>query len=348
LRLLATRRKIEDIQPIKGADMIERVTIDGWHCVSKKGEFAVNDDCIYFEIDSFLPASDGRFEFLMKHTRTFEGNLGHRLRTVKLRKQVSQGLAMPVGTFPELIGVSNEDDMASLIGVVKYEPPVPACIAGEVAGGFPSFIPKTDEERAQNIVDEIFIEHKDAMYEVSIKLDGTSMTAFLNEDEVGVCMRNYQLKINENNSHNTLVKIATAGLLDRLREIGRNIAVQGEVMGEGIQKNRESLKGHHFYIFNIYDIDAKRYLTPVERVNFFNEHLDDLRKVNHVPILINNVKLSDMIHEGKPVNNIDSLISMADGDSLNAKTREGLVWKRIDGRFSFKVISNQFLLKGGD
>jgi len=348
LRLLVTRRTIEDIQPIKGADMIERVTIDGWHCVSKKGEFAVNDDCIYFEIDSFLPASDERFEFLMKQSRTFEDNLGHRLRTVRLRKQISQGLAMPVGLFPELVGVSNEDDMASLIGVVKYEPPVPACIAGEVVGGFPSFIPKTDEERAQNIVDEIFIENEGAVYEVSVKLDGTSMTAFLNEDEVGVCMRNYQLKINEANSHNTLVKIATSGLLDKLREIGRNMAVQGEVMGEGIQKNRESLKGHHFYVYNIYDIDAKRYLNPIERIMFFNEHLKGVPKVNHVPVLITNVSMSDLIHEAKPVDNIDLLIGMADGESLNAETREGLVWKRMDGRFSFKTISNQFLLGGGD
>ena len=348
MRLLVTRRTIEDIQPIKGADMIERVTIDGWHCVSKKGEFAVNDDCIYFEIDSFLPASDERFEFLMKQSRTFEDNLGHRLRTVRLRKQISQGLAMPVGLFPELVGVSNEDDMASLIGVVKYEPPVPACIAGEVVGGFPSFIPKTDEERAQNIVDEIFIENEGAVYEVSVKLDGTSMTAFLNEDEVGVCMRNYQLKINEANSHNTLVKIATSGLLDKLREIGRNMAVQGEVMGEGIQKNRESLKGHHFYVYNIYDIDAKRYLNPIERIMFFNEHLKGVPKVNHVPVLITNVSMSDLIHEAKPVDNIDLLIGMADGESLNAETREGLVWKRMDGRFSFKTISNQFLLGGGD
>ncbi len=346
MRKLVTKRVVAEIAPIKGADRIERITIDGWHCVAKKGEFTVGDECIYFEIDSFLPASDSRFSFLMQHTRVYNGQEGHRLRTVKLRKQVSQGLAMPVACFPELASAS-EEDFAKILNVVKYEPPIPACIAGEVEGVFPSFIPKTDEERAQNMIDEIFVENKDARYEVTLKLDGTSMTVFSYDGNVGVCSRNYQLKVNDANANNTMVKLATeSGLLDRLRGIKRNVAIQGELMGEGIQKNREKLKGHWLFVFNIYDIDEKRFLTPLERMEFFRVHLAELPHILKVPC----VHFDEGVHDflGGSITNIDDLIAVADGPSLCADVREGLVWKRMDGKFSFKTISNQFLVKGGD
>ena len=342
MRKLVTKRKITNITPIKGADFIERLTIDGWHCVGKKGEFSVGDDCLYFEIDSFLPESDERFAFLMKAgVRTFNGHKGHRLRTIRLRKQISQGLALPMGLFPEVEKLTNEDDIAKHIGVEKWEAPVPACIAGEIEGNFPSFIPKTDEERAQNIEDEILVENKDAEYEVTVKLDGTSMTAYVcdwNKNTSGVCMRNWELKINEQNKENTLVKMSQGGLLEAMKSSGINVAVQGELMGEGIQKNRESIKGHKFFVFNIYLIDEKRYMTPSERKAFFGNNITDVENVEHVPVFSKSMTTNDFT-------SVDELIDFAEGESINNPVREGLVWKRLDGGFSFKTISNKFLEK---
>lgn len=103
-RRLVTVRKINAINPIPNADAIEVATIDGWNVVIKKGEFAVGDYCMFFEIDSFLPANDGRFAFLAgKGTKTDENGVERiRLRTIKLRGQISQGLALPISAFYEI------------------------------------------------------------------------------------------------------------------------------------------------------------------------------------------------------------------------------------------------------
>ena len=105
-RKLATVRIIKDIQPIPGADNIEVVTVSGWKCVTLKDEFKVGDYCVYFEIDSFLPIEPA-YEFLRKssYRRDHLGVEGFRLRTIKLRKQVSQGLVIPVGPVEEKIHI---------------------------------------------------------------------------------------------------------------------------------------------------------------------------------------------------------------------------------------------------
>jgi len=336
-RKLVSIRTISDITPINGADMIECAHVDGWTCVVKKGEFNPGDKCIYFEIDSFLPESDSRFAFLMKQKRTFEGVEGHRVRTITLRGQLSQGVVLPLDAFPE-VRHDDDGDLSENLNIKKWEAPIPAELSGQLKGGFPSFIRKTDEERAQNLLSEIFEDNKDSTYEVSIKLDGTSMTCYKYDDECGVCSRNYELKVNEENKNNTFVKIASNGLLDALKSAGKNVAVQGEVMGEGVQKNREKIKGHKLFVFNIFDIDAQKYLNPDDRTAFFEKHLSEVENVEHVPV-IGVMKL--------PCDNIEDLLAFADGESIANPIREGLVWKRIDGGFSFKTISNKYLMKSG-
>ncbi len=185
MRKLVTIRQINALNPIPGADAIEAAKVEGWTVVVKKGEYQVGDFCMYFEIDSFLPESDPRYAFLMKSsTRKFEGVRGHKLRTIKLRGQLSQGLTLPIEQFPEL-NISDhkeqrialrECDFAETLGIKKFELPIPASLNGEVKGSFPNFIRKTDQERCQNLVDEIFAENKEATYEVTTKLDGTSIT----------------------------------------------------------------------------------------------------------------------------------------------------------------------------
>ena len=347
-RKLVTVKQITEIRPIAGADAIECAIVGGgWPTVIKKGEFKVGDVGVFFEIDSALPIEDSRYAFLAKNQITWNGRQIIRLRTIKLRGQISQGLILPLNLFPEVTDVLkdtfsdvSEMDFAELLGVEKWEAPIPACLSGQVKGSFPSWITKTDEERVQNLVTEIFEtpENKDAEYEISVKLDGSSMTGYFRDNEVGVCSRNLELKINEENANNSFVKtFIESGLQDALIRIGRNIAVQGEIMGPGIQGNREQLKSIQLFVFKIFDIDAGEYMSPAARRQTLRMLQEEGFKGEHVPVLSSASKL--------PGNNVEELLEFAEGKSLNHPIREGLVYKRVDGKFSFKTISNTFLAK---
>lgn len=356
-RKLASVQLIKSVDPIEGADAIEVVTINGWKCVSTKGEFKEGDKCVYFEIDSYLPIEE-KFEFLRKSSYKKMGEEeGFRLRTIRLRGQTSQGLALPITTLPieepkTFIGM----DVTDLLGVKKYDPPVPACIAGSVVGTFPSFIPRTDEERIQNLPD-YFETMKGVEFEETMKLDGTSMTVFRTDGSVdnaktermdslkglvGVCMRNYELRYTKGN---TLWETAwELGLPQALDNEGLEVAIQGELMGNGIQGNRESLNQHTFFVFRIWDIKNQKFLdTEVRRAMVMMLNAKYNLGLQHVPVVNESIKIFD------EVTNMDDLLSRADGKSLNHKHREGIVFKsveQVNGRtISFKVISNKFLLK---
>lgn len=339
-RKLARIARISDIKPITNADAIECAVVEnGWEVVVKKGEYAPGDIAIYCEIDSWVPHELAPFLTPKdREPKEYNGVKGERLRTVKLRGQVSQGLLLPVDlTFFRDPGT----DVTETLGIQKWEAPIPANLAGEIEGAFPTFIPKTDQERCQNLHDEIFGEHYDEIYEVTVKLDGTSCTIFHNDGDVGVCGRNWELRETEGN---TLWRCArTQGLIDGLRTLGYNMALQGEVIGEGIQGNQEKLKGQHFYLYDIYDIDAKRYLTGNERaaiVALLKNEIPSIQ-LHHVPIV---GIYKALVNEG--IENIDALLKFAEGPSLNEQVqREGLVFKSCDTQFTFKAISNKWLLK---
>lgn len=339
-RKLATIRRIDDIQPIEGADMIELATVGGWKVVvAKNVNHKVGDLVVYCEIDSFLPI-EPEFEFLRKssYKKMADGTEGFRLKTIKLRGQVSQGLILPLKEAYEVFkrNTPNMDmdwfeglEVTEMLNIVKYEPPVPAQLAGQVKGMFPSFLKKTDEERIQNLTRE-FEGYKNEVFYVTEKLDGSSVTYYVKDGVFGVCSRNLDLLEDENNS---MWKFAiTSGLKELLLALNRNIAVQGEIIGEGIQGNPYKIIGQTVRLFNGFDIDKYEYLS-----------LDDLLKlskwleVKTVPILDLEFRLPDTI---------DELLSYADSKSvLNEKfDREGVVIRSHDRKISFKVISNKFLL----
>ena len=334
MRKLATIRRVDDVRPIDGADRIELAWVGGWKCVIKKGEFKPGDIAVYCEIDSFLPIRD-EFEFLRASSLKFieddDGGRreGFRLRTVKLRGQISQGLLLPIDIVPggpHAIG----DDVTEALGIVKYEAPIPSSLSGEVVGGFPSFIEKTDEERIQNLSDA-FDGFADRTFYLSEKLDGTSFTAYMHEGRFGVCGRNYKLSRSERNSH-WRVAVRT-DLQTGLETLGRSIAIQGELIGPKIQGNRYALQSPMVRVFNVYDIDAAAYVAKSEM-----ESLCETLGLQTVPPL----GVSD-----RP-ETIDAVLSAAEGKSvLNSKVeREGVVWvSDSPTRVSFKAISNRFLAK---
>ena len=194
VRKLASIQKVIDIKPIEGADRIEVATILGWQLVVKKGEFKIGDYCVYCEIDSILPDKP-QFEFLRKKK--------FRIKTMKMRGQISQGIAFPLSILGDETNIgfhinniiSNTDfeemclgqDITEELGITKYELPIPANMAGKVKGNFPSFIPKTSETRIQNIP-YILEKYKGTHCYISEKLDGTSVTYYLKDDIFGVVL----------------------------------------------------------------------------------------------------------------------------------------------------------------
>jgi RNA ligase (TIGR02306 family) len=352
-RKLASVRWIDEIRPIEGADAIECAVIGGWTVVVKRGEFAAGDLAVYLEIDSWVPTELAPFLSKGGEPREFNGVKGERLRTVKLRGQVSQGLLLPLHNDPSgtyvhkfdpsgsgeefTMDVEEGTDVTEFLGIQKWEAPIPAQLAGDVEGPFPTEIPKTDQTRIQNLVEELkeWQDNPKFIFECTEKLDGSSMTVFVIGDRAGVCSRNWALKETEGN---TLWRVARReGLIDKIRSTGRNLALQGEIIGEGIQGNKYGISGQDFRLFDIYDIDRGEYMTPFERRVFAETH-----GIAHVPVFSQGMIIQEFVR---------GLLDMAEGKSvLNAKAeREGLVFKcNTFGGPSFKAISNKFLLKGGE
>jgi RNA ligase (TIGR02306 family) len=336
MRKLATIRKIGALNPIVGADAIECATVGGWKVVVKKGEYNVGDLAVYCEIDSWIPTELAPFLSKGKEPREFEGIKGERLRTVKLRGQLSQGLLL---TIPEdtikgagiLIGEGL--DVTDHLGIVKWELPMNAQLAGMAKGNFPSEIPKTDQERAQNLVGEILAAAEaGTQFEITEKLEGSSMTVYLIDGEFGVCSRNLDLKETEGNAFWQVAR--RDDIEEKMRIAGmNNFAIQGELIGPGIQGNIYKLSMPEFRVFDMYNIQTGAYLVPHERRAFIKV-LDLL----HVPVMF--------VDKDLGVGSVEEILHWAEGASkLNEKQeREGIVFKEVNGGMTFKAISNKYLL----
>jgi RNA ligase (TIGR02306 family) len=338
-RKLATVKRITDLRPIENADMIELASIGGWNVVvAKNVGHKVGDLVIYCEIDSFLPVRE-EFEFLRKSSYKKMGDQeGFRLKTIRLRGQVSQGLILPISVLnPPDTNIYVEPfeglEVTEMLGIVKYEPPIPAELAGKVKGGFPSFIPKTDEERVQNLISEYEgwkIQSQHQFY-VTEKLDGSSATYYIKDGVFGVCSRNLELLETEGNS---FWKVARElDLENKMKEIGINFSLQGELIGEGIQGNSYKIKGQTVRFYNMFDIDLQKYHS----INTLKKIVNDDMGLETVPVLERPFLLPDTVEE---------LLKYADAKSaLNPNfDREGVVIRSFDRTISFKVISNKFLL----
>lgn len=334
MRKLASVQKINYIKSIENADNIETIGVLGWECVSKKNEFKENDKCVYFEIDSLLPERP-EFEFL-RNSCYKEDLKKFRLRTIKLRKKISQGLALPLFVFPEIENLEIGTDVTEILGIEKYEPPIPAQIAGD-SRSFSWPISKTDETRVQTEEGLSLLENlKNKPYYISLKLDGTSSTYIIKDDEFHVCGRNYSYK--KNNDHSFWQIEERYNIEQGLRNLKNQIAIQGECVGPGIQKNPLGLKFFDFFVFNVVDIhnniklpfhDAKKiveglglkFVPIIETGEFFSYSMEDLLEKA----------------KGKYIEYFEN--------SKKDQEREGIVIRSICSNISFKAINNNFLLK---
>jgi RNA ligase (TIGR02306 family) len=260
-----------------------------------------------------------------------DGTEGFRLKTIRLRGQLSQGLLLSIHILPLGELVSEGMDVTEMLGITKYEPPIPAELAGKVKGIFPSFLRKTDEERIQNLANKYDnMKSSGKVFYVTEKLDGTSATFYFKDGEFGVCSRNLELLETEDNTFWNVAR--ELKLEESLSKLGYNVCLQGELIGEGIQGNPYKIKGQTIRFFNGFDIDKQKNISFVQFVNLIGE-----LGLEIVPIIDFGFSLPDTI---------DELLLMAEDKSkLNGNfDREGIVIRSYDRTTSFKVISNKFLL----
>lgn len=352
-RKLARIEEVCEILPIEGADAIECARIQGWYVVVKKGEFSVGDPCVFIEIDTILPPHSA-WEFLEKNN--------YRVRTIKLRGQLSQGLVLPVSILeqepfdPELkcasfpgnpLGLPGGSlqmgqDLTRTLGVKSYDKEQVLVLnggvrvqSGDSAGAFPSWVPKTDEPRIQGELG-LLQELTGEPYTITEKLDGTSATYCLDlEGNFLCCSRNMARKDGDNVYWNMARKYNIEAFI---RE-HPNTVIQGEIVGPGIQNNPMGLLETDFYVFN--------WVRSPEEYNPFSLEASTL--TNH------GFKLVPMCEYGKVFDyTLEKLLERARGTYANGNHREGIVVrsaypKRVRGghagRLSFKVINNDYLLK---
>ena len=337
MRKLATIRTIDELRPIEGADAIEAAVVGGWTCVVKKGEYNVGDRAVYCEIDSWIPTEIAPFLSKGKEPREFEGIKGERLRTIKLRGQLSQGLLLNLDqVIPQTNSFAEGDDVSELLGIIKWEKPMNAQLAGMARGNFPSLIPKTDQERAQNLKKEIATTAAAGLhFEITEKLEGSSMTVYQIQGEFGVCSRNLDLKETEGNAFWATARRDDIEAKMKAVDEHWDFAIQGELIGPGIQGNIYKLREPEFRVFDVYDISNGKYLNPENR-----RELIKRMGLKHVPVMY--------VDKDLGVGSVEEILQWAEAKSvmgdINGPEREGIVFKEVNGGMSFKAISNKYLL----
>jgi hypothetical protein len=377
-RKLASIQRILSIAPIPNADNLEVATVLGWHCVVLKGQFKAGDLVVYIECDAVLP-NKPEFEFM--RARHFK------VKTIKLRGQISQGLVMPLSILPFWSGkpsdYQEDADVTESLEITKYEPELPKNLTGNkkspyrykyswlpdwfyklsrkllpsrffkdhlciVSGlSFPDWLVKTDETRVQ-LLQGLLDKYQGTHCYSTEKLDGSSITCYLKDDEFGVCSRNVDLKEEVGNTFwDTVRAMDIEAKMRKYIPKWRNIALQGELIGEGIQGNKLKLKGQTIRFFNVFDIDNQEYMNYQD----FIESVEQLG-LETVPVLFTDFVLG---------NNIDDLVILAQAKSVLCPSaeREGIVirplketeelevarGKLVRNRVSFKAINPKFLLK---
>jgi RNA ligase (TIGR02306 family) len=330
-RKLASIQKVLELAPIEGADRIEIAKVLGWQCVVKKNEFKPGDMGIFFEIDSIVDSTNPMVSFM--------SDKKYRVKTCKLRKTLSQGLFVPLDYlkhYPLPDNIVEGLDVTELTKTQKWELPVPVELQGLMRGNFPTnIISKTDEERIQS-APRLLADFAGKEVYGSLKMDGTSLTAFTLEGQRRICSRNVEFKVEEN-PDNLYVKMA------KDLDIPEGFAIQGEIVGQSVQGNKMGLGGQKLYVFNVIELANRRRLNLDEMIEFCTKH-----GMETVPIVFRGLF---------PFNSVDEMLEFSDKQEYpNHTPAEGVVWRpvmetyseRLQGSLSVKAISNKFLLKYGE
>lgn len=283
MKNLATIQKIKAIRPHNNADALELATVLGWQVVVKKGEFKPDELVVYIVIDTVLPEKP-EFEFLR--------NKHFRIKPIRLRGEESAGICFPVSLVPGYAGPAADgkgfffnrkteagedhgihevgDDVTDLLDIKHYEKPIPAELAGQAKGHLPGFLIMTDEDNLRTYptaLEELW----GRPYYITRKDDGCSGTFYLNGD-FGVCSRRIDLKESETNGFWRMARKYDLANVLRTEFGDQPWAIQGEVVGPGIQDNHLGLTELELHIFNLFDIKCRSYANFAKLTEFCKKY----------------------------------------------------------------------------
>lgn len=257
---------------------------------------------------------------------------------------------MPLAKFPEITDTEVGTDVTELLNVKHYDELAEehdritgrAKIAGNAKGNFPThLVPKTDEERLQNLPEYFDGRFREVPFEITEKFDGSSATYIYApnarpDDPFFVCSRNLELKEESGNLYWEIAyKYRIFDALESLRDkVGYDIAIQGEIVGPGVNGNRDLYTEHEFYVFRIYNVTEGKWLRP------------DARRAMCASTGIPHVRVFGTCPIFNTLKTMDDFLRMVEGKTARGNERGGLVFKSMDGSVSFKVINNKYLLKG--
>jgi RNA ligase (TIGR02306 family) len=334
MRSLVTIQKVKEISPIKDSDFLELAHIMGWQCVVKKGEFKTGDLGVYYEVDSFLPV-DERYEFLRGSSfrDNADNGTGFRIRTMRMRGQLSQGLLLPLEKFPELAGLEEGSDVTEKLNVKKWYIPETSNPGGTIIGERPHGIPASDEIRLQSAL-ELLDELKGKPYYITTKMDGTSGIAYYIDGKFGCCSRNKEIKDEETALY--WLPVYKYNLKEKFAKMGRNLVLTGEIIGPGIQKNKLRLPEIEWNVFDVKDWDTNKYLPYDEAVKLCSEL---------------GLKTVPLEERGEQFDySLETLLEKAKGNYPSGIDKEGIVVRSVNSpkAISFKVLNNDALLKDKD
>lgn len=312
---LAVIGVVSATNPIDGADRIHQATVDCadagvWSGVVGK-DILIGAKVLVFLQDAVLQPGP-RWDFMSKHK--------WRVRMARFKGVPSE--CVIVAAEGDETSLDPGADVTESLGVVKHEKPIPAAIAGDVRGNFPSFIPKTDEENFQRIRDlETLMAGWD--WVATLKYDGTSCTVWNDDEGMHVCSRNLELKeFTESGKGNVYWQAARKYGLER---VPPGYALQFEVIGPGIQGNPCGCEELTIAVFTLHDIN-----------NRARSHLGTL--VHLCRAL--NLPMAEVVASGHGYVTPDVLRQMADSFTYsNGKPAEGVVVRGINSTFSFKAIN---------
>jgi RNA ligase (TIGR02306 family) len=241
---LASIEVIKNLREHPNADSLEIGNVLGWQVVVKKGVHKEGDSIVFITIDTIVPKCQWS-EFLADKEKP---DKPIRVKNIKLRGEYSSGLVIPLIEFPiQFTGLDIGDDVTELLGIKKYIKEIPANLSGENIGDFPTHIAsKTDEDNGLNdpeLVNKV-LNHSDFIT-ITQKLDGSSITVVVEDGNITqVCSRNLSKK---DTPESIFWKCA------RELKIPQNWSgvIQGEMCGNGIQKNTLKIMGVKIFVFQI-------------------------------------------------------------------------------------------------
>lgn len=341
-----TVEKIKSVGPIEGADRIQVASLAGmdYQFVIGKGQFEPGESVLYFPVDSVLPVE-------LTRKMGLEGKLSgkdkNRVKTIRLRGQISQGVVAEPGLVPASVLGEGPEKITEFLGVTKYEAPEVPC-HDAVLKSLPDGVPVYDIESADRHV-EVANWLMDQPVMVTEKVEGSNFSILVTKEGEVLVNQHHRTIIPKDGVEHTFWKVAKEQrIIDFARNIHENtgkkdIVVYGEMLGPGIQGNIYGLPKHKVLFFDI--MENRRWLPPQDFCWVVRDFYGSFGEFI-VPLLVMGTKLSDWL-DGLTIK------EASNGKSALADVlREGIVIKPMEeqrhpdlGRLFLKQRSPEYLAK---